>query len=53
MEKYAVIIDDEKKKEASEKLPEGKVGKCPDCGEYIAQPFFCRHCGTLPFEKRP
>lgn len=53
MEKYAVVLDDEKVKEAAEKPHAEKLGSCPECGEKIAQPGFCRRCGTEPFEKRP
>jgi predicted RNA-binding Zn-ribbon protein involved in translation (DUF1610 family) len=55
MDKLGVVIDESKVKEASKDkiLPEGKVGVCPECGEFIAQFAFCRRCGTEPFEKRP
>jgi hypothetical protein len=53
MEKYSVVIDDEKTKTASE----GKT--CPKCGRALGTKDLnppiphCFNCGTEPFEKRP
>lgn len=58
MEKYNVVIDDEKTKTASTSKT------CPDCGRElpgqgpnkngdVLPPWFCSNCGTKPFEKRP
>lgn len=60
MEKYAVVIDDEKTKTAS------TDNTCPKCGTRVGVqtlkqtftrtgPFIphCPNCGTEPFEKRP
>lgn len=49
MEKYAVVLDDDKSKTA------GAGSSCPDCGIKLEQtnPPKCSKCGTKPFEKRP
>lgn len=54
MEKYAVVIDDEKTKTAS------ATDSCPKCGgkisygKLVTREFpWCEKCGTEPFEKRP
>ncbi len=53
MEKYAVVIDDEKTKTASTE------NKCPKCGKDLSDQirksniaWYCPNCGTEPFEKR-
>lgn len=46
MEKYAVVLDDEKTKTA------GQGRSCPGCGTQISGSH-CPNCGTKPFEKRP
>ncbi len=58
MEKYAVVIDDEKVKTADSER------KCPQCGKDLSHqanghggdvipPWYCPNCGTKPFEKQP
>jgi uncharacterized Zn finger protein (UPF0148 family) len=54
MDKYSVVLDDEKTKTA------GKSHKCPQCGTDlpskdgdVTPPQYCPNCGTEPFEKRP
>jgi predicted RNA-binding Zn-ribbon protein involved in translation (DUF1610 family) len=58
MDKYAVVIDDEKVKTSSIER------RCPKCGKDLSDqpnghggdfipPFYCPNCGTEPFEKRP
>ena len=47
MDKYAVVIDDEKVKTGS-----GGKPSCPGCGG-PAHSGHCGKCGTEPFEKRP
>lgn len=50
MDKYAVVLDDEKTKTA------GTVKNCPKCGrliEHIENKPWCPTCGFEPFEKRP
>ncbi len=58
MEKFGVVIDDEKVKTADSDK------KCPECGtslsstaygggEVVSPPWYCPKCGTKPFEKRP
>lgn len=60
MEKYNVVIDDEKVKTSSTE----KV--CPKCGtslavsayngsegQIVSPPWYCPKCGTEPFEKKP
>lgn len=50
MEKYGVVLDDEKVK-VSEK---GRgVGKCPVCGKDLDAGGSCPEHGTEPLEKRP
>lgn len=46
MEKYAVVLDDEKVKTANA----GRL--CPSCGSNIDTPKYCPNCGTKPFEKQ-
>lgn len=46
MEKYAVVLDDEKAKTA------GQGRSCPGCGTQISDSY-CPNCGTKPFEKQP
>lgn len=45
MEKYAVVLDEEKTKTA------GQGRSCPGCGAQISGAH-CPNCGTKPFEKR-
>ena len=57
MDKYAVVIDDEKVKTSAEHR-QGSYSTCPDCGGKVTQPDegvipWCEHCGTKPFEKKP
>ena len=52
MEKYAVVMDDEKTKTASQDQ------KCPECGGRVIERKdlnvkVCEFCGTKPFEKKP
>ena len=49
MDKYAVVIDEEKTKTAA------TTKTCPECGHPTdkATPNYCVNCGTRPFEKRP
>lgn len=59
MEKYAVVIDDEKSKTA------GSGKNCPECGKDLSNQlkpnkngeilplWYCPNCGTKPFEKKP
>jgi len=54
MEKYGVVLDDEKTKTASTEE------KCPKCGGKIfygkmvaREAPWCEKCGTEPFEKQP
>lgn len=58
MEKYGVVLDDEKVKTA------GSDKTCPTCGtplastayaqgEIVSPPWYCPKCGTKPFEKQP
>ena len=54
MDKYGVVLDEEKTKTA------GTDEKCPKCGsalgfgKMIAKEFpFCPKCGTEPWEKKP
>jgi hypothetical protein len=55
MEKYGVVLDDEKTKVAK---ATGNAGECPKCGTALygnneSPVAFCPICGTEPFEKRP
>lgn len=50
MEKFGVVIDDEKVKTAESGT------KCPMCGRDLSDqtvPGYCPNCGTKPFEKQP
>lgn len=59
MDKFAVVLDDEKIKTASIEK------KCPECGRElplaqfkdnpsnVSRAWYCTNCGTRPFEKRP
>jgi ribosomal protein L37AE/L43A len=54
MDKYAVVLDDEKTKTAGD----ADHSTCPICGGRVTQGSeeaipFCDNCGTKPFEKKP
>jgi ribosomal protein L37AE/L43A len=55
MEKYAVVIDEEKTKQGSVTTHRHEV--CPECEEGVVDRSgsvpVCPICGTKPFEKRP
>jgi ribosomal protein S27AE len=53
MEKYAVVLDDEKTKTAEK----DNSNKCPKCGKELhfdphRNAPWCADCGTEPFEKK-
>lgn len=47
MDKYSVVLDNEKTKTASTSKT------CPGCGGSLTNETHCARCGTKPFEKRP
>jgi hypothetical protein len=51
MDKYAVVLDDEKVKEAGKTDP-GTIAKCPLCGADLDDGGACPTHGTEPFEKK-
>ncbi len=49
MEKYAVMLDQEKVKTADTL----SQARCPSCGSSVSSSFpHCSNCGTKPFEKQ-
>lgn len=49
MEKYGVVLDDEKVKMAEEG---NKAGTCPTCGKELDESGLCPEHGTEPLERR-
>jgi len=49
MDKYAVVLDDEKEKQAER---DKGSGKCPECGKPLDEGGACPDHGTEPMEKK-